>query len=193
MAKLVELPRKVGYEQAWDDAYEKLAYETWKNSARYPEELAPEWEPEWFWQRVYPLIYQLRLKVWFSKPVQAMWHGYRLHETDRVRIKESPYYTTKEVPARIPMWLQKKLQWLAKNSARCWVIGHLLEAMAIGDQWGWDCPHCGFRQSEDLFFNPWYRFTHGGSRFTGEYTQHWFEGFFDCPRCLKRWDYEDSD
>ena len=123
-----------------------------------------------------------------------MWDGYRIHEFDWVKTT-SPrgYPMRKQIPTRTPIRVQKAIRYVAKHTARWWGIGHFLEAIAIGSVYGWHCPNCGFVLSEDLFFNPWYKFTGGGSRFTGEYTQHWFEGFFDCPRCLHRWDYEDSD
>lgn len=190
-------PKKEGYAQAWDDAYQRIRdkeYDEYMHSARFPAELVPEYEPRWFWTKVYPIIYSIRQTIWYSKIVHTMWDGYKVHTLDWVwDVSPRGYRIKIQVPTRTPIRLQKLLRFVAKHSARCWGIGHFLEAIAIGNVWGWDCTHCGYKGSEDLYYNPWFKFTAGGSRFTGEYTQHWFEGFFDCPRCLHRWEYEDSD
>lgn len=187
-------PNDKDLKQWWDEEYERVALKEYENLARFPGDLVPEYTPYWFWQKVYPLIWKLRTTIWYSKVIHIMWYGYKIHKTDWVR-KISPrgYSIRSEIPTRTPIRLQKIIRFVAKHIVRWYGIGHFLEAIAIGDRWGWDCPHCGLSQSEDLFFNPWFRFTNGGSRFTGDYTQHWFEGFFDCPRCLRRWEYEDSD
>lgn len=181
--------------QWWNEEYARVAYEEYIKDARYPAELYPTYKPYWFWQKVYPVIWKIRETIWYSKIIHTMWDGYKIHELDWIKTTSPRGYSIrKQVPTRTPIFIQKTLQFIVKHFARCWGIGHFLEAIAIGDRWGWDCPNCGYSSGilEDYMFSPWYRFTTGGSRFTGEYTQHWFAGFFDCPRCLFRWDYEDS-
>lgn len=189
-------PNDRDLKQWWDEKYAKLAYEEYEKTARFPAELAPEYEPYWFWQKVYPIIWKIREKIRYSKIFYSMWDGYKLHEKDWI-FAETPhgYRIKKQIPTRTPLWLQRTLKFVSKHIARWWGVVHFLEAVYIGDRWGWCCPHCGFESGalEDYFFSPWYKITESGSTFTGDYTQHWFEGFFDCPRCLRRWDYGDSD
>lgn len=60
-------------------------------------------------------------------------------------------------------------------------------------EWNY-CLECGFRYDfTAVSESDWFHFERGGKQFTGEYTQHWFEGLWTCPRCLRQWEYGDSD
>lgn len=75
-------------------------------------------------------------------------------------------------------------------------------SFVVSDKWfdrwytpEWEeCLFCGFRYNFiECFDSDWYRFKGGGSYFNGDVTIHYFEGEWTCPRCLRQWEYGDSD
>lgn len=185
----VEVPRKVGYEQAWDDAYAKMHYEEYKRWHRFPEVLAPESDHVWFWRHVYSKFYAFRRAVWYSRIIQHLYRGYTPDEwTYRFVGKERRWRS--KVKSRVPMRIQRLFRWFCggrQAPIRKWWVSWL----KTDDEYD-ICPNCGQYQG-DFNWNDWYHCTSSGTAFTGDYTQHWFDGIWTCRRCLFQWEYGDSD
>lgn len=177
----------------WDSTYAKTrqleeAY-WWENYARLPGDLAPEYRV-WYWRTIGHWWWRTRVELWFSAPVASIVQGYWA-----VRVKAP----TKWNPQG---WHYEKRgfwNWWGKNLHK--YAEHLRDWIGWPSypSWCWTyCPHCGFTRYADcwidVFDSDWFTFTDGGTRYIpGEPTQHWFEGVWTCPRCLRQWEYGDSD
>ena len=184
-------PTMKDYKKLWDRHYEWLKtkhdVEWYENYARLPGDLAPNYNVR-YWRTIGHWWFRARYNLWFSAPIQSIVTGQWA-----VKVwKPNP-------------WRKGQLTYTYKRKGFWNWFGakfHKYEDL-LRDWIGWSkwdsidwyyCPHCGFKHDFiSVFESDWFRFTGGGTRFTGEYTQHWFEGIWTCPRCLRQWPYEDSD
>lgn len=142
-------------QKEWDEWYHK--------SARFPGDLAPEYNVRW--QRLLGL-------VWF-RPRYRLW-----------------YWTFRQVHRRARKAGKNYHRWIwLEEFVRDWLLGW---PKWQTPEWNY-CLFCGYQYDfTSVMDSDWFHFDRGGTAFNGEYTEHWFQGTWTCPRCLNQWEYEDS-
>ena len=143
----------------------------WENYCRLPGDLVPEYRV-WWWRTVGHWWHRARLTLWWSKPIQSIIHGWWYSKRQKRHITQPWGFLQSHLA-------QSLYDWLGWGK---WVT---LE-------WNY-CPECGFKYDFTATMDSdWFRFTEGGKSFNGDYTEIWFRGEWTCPRCLRQWEYGDS-
>ena len=148
-----------------NEAAQKAWTNEYENNARFPGVLAPE-HRVWWWRSVGHWFWAVRLSLY--EKIEQHWR------LDRD-------------PKKAPFWIYRLLEPIYFDDFNPW----------YSVEWN-HCPYCGFKSEIrdgwiECFDSDWYHFTGGGSYFNGDHTVHYFEGEWTCPRCLRNWEYGDSD
>lgn len=183
-------PEMKSYKKLWDSVYQCARRDKeiywWENYARFPETLCPEYRV-WYWRTFGHWWWKARMALWWSVPVQAIITGGHAVK-EKYEVSWDTSWRTRYVKKGFWNWFGKTLHERWSDLLYDWVgVGrwHTLH---------WEyCPECGFRYDFiSTFDSDWYKCTEAGSYSTMDGTVHWFEGFWNCPRCLRRWCYGDS-
>lgn len=96
-------------------------------------------------------------------------------------------------------WIETYHEWILKHGSPFWILWFVFGPLVrwkhkrLNMLWHYalNCPHCAF-DGFDMYYDPWFECTNGGTSSTQAGVVHWFEGIQTCPRCRYKWHVSDS-